>query len=158
MEKSRLSRGGLALPPAPSPRAPPRVVFLLLLAPSGRFAVRPHLSRVPRASARRALCLRFLLPLLGVSCCSWLPAVGSVGIGLVCPFPALSRKLVRWRGASRSPCGLPSRAPSPAAALWVGRGRFPPSGRLRRRALLRSSVGRAVCPFGAVFVPLRGVG
>lgn len=45
----------------------------------------------------------FLLPLLGVSCCSWVPALGSVGIGLVCPFPALSRRLVRWRVAGRPP-------------------------------------------------------
>ena len=145
--------GDTAAAPAPSPRAPPRVVFLLLLAPPIRFAVRAQLSRVPRASARRALCLRFLLAsfvLVAVY-----PPVGLGRIGLVCPFPALSRKLVRWRGASRSPLRGCLRALPPPLPLFgsVGWASLP-VGRLRRRALLRSSVGTAVCPFGAVFVPL----
>lgn len=152
MEKSRLSRGGLALPPAPSPRAPPRVVFLLLLAPPIRFAVRPHLSRVSGGSARRPLCLRFLLAsFVLVAVC---PPVGLEGIGFVCPYPALGRKLPFVRGASCPPLRGFRRALPPPLPLFgsVGWASLP-VGRLRRRALLRSSLGTAVCPFGAVFCP-----
>ena len=87
--------------------------------------------------------------------CGCLPACFLVRIGLVCPYRALSRKLVRWRGAGCSPLRGFRRALPPPLPLFgsVGWASLP-VGRLRRRALLRSSVGTAVCPFGAVFVPL----
>ena len=122
---NRGSLAGARPAPAPSPRAPPRVVFLLLLAPPIRFAVAGHLSRVPGGSARRPLCLSFLLAsfLLPAVC----PPVGLGRFGFVCPCPALSRKLVRWRVAGRSPLrGFLRLLPPPAAALWVGRVGFPP--------------------------------
>ena len=111
------------------------------------------MSRVPRASARRALCLRFLLAsFVLVAVC---PPVGLGRIGLVCPYRALSRKLVRWRGASRSPLrGCLRALPPPLPLFWSVVWAALPVGRLRRRALMRSSLGTAVCPFGAVFVPL----
>lgn len=87
--------------------------------------------------------------------CGCLPALelGAYRFGLPVSRPLSQARSLARRGLS-APAGLPSRAPSPAAALWVGRVGFPPFGRLCRRALLRSSLGTAVCPFGAVFVPL----
>lgn len=111
------------------------------------------MSRVPGGSARRPLCLRFLLAsFVLVAVC---PPLNLVRIGLVCPYRALSRKLVRWRGAGCPPLRGFRRALPPPLPLFgsVGWASLP-VGRLRRRALLRSSVGTAVCPFGAVFVPL----
>lgn len=111
------------------------------------------MSRVSRASARRALCLRFLLAsFVLVAVC---PPVVLGRFGLVCPFPAGSPAGRPSRGASRSPLrGCLRALPPPLPLSWsVG---------LAPLALL-GSVGAPSCaspsaqrfaPDGAVFVPL----
>lgn len=145
--ESRLSRGGTASAPAPSPRAPPRVVFLLLLAPPIRFAVRPQLSRVPRASGTARSLFEFLACVLRASGC--LPALelGAYRFSLPVSRPLSQARSLAGR-ESFAPAGLPSRAPSPAAALLVGRGRFPPSGRLSRVALCSARSAERFAPSG----------
>lgn len=90
-----------------------------------------------------------------VSClrpsCLWLFArqfLGSYRFGLPVSRPLSQARSLARRGLS-APAGLPSRAPSPAAALWVGRVGFPPcrsAPSSRPLALLRRHSG----------LPLRG--
>lgn len=111
------------------------------------------MSRVPRASGTARSLFEFLACVLLASGC--LPALelGAYRFGL-----PVSRGFSRWSSLagreSFAPAGLPSRAPSPAAALLVGRVGFPPCRSARSARPLRFSLGTAVCPFGAVFVPL----
>ena len=155
--ESRLSRGGTRSAPAPSPRAPPRVVFLLLLAPSGRFAVAGHCRGSRAPPARRALCLSFLLAsfLLPAVCPPW----NLERIGLVCPFPAGSPAGRPSRGASRSPLrGCLRALPPPLPLSWSVGWASLPVGRLGRRALCASPSAQRFAPSGLFLSRCRGVG
>lgn len=154
------SRGSLAgaRPPPPLLRRVRRREWFsccswLLLAASRWPAVVAGPARLRSARSLFA----FLACVLRASGCLPALVLGAYRFGLPVSRPLSQARSLAGR-ESFAPAGLPSRAPSPAAALLVGRVGFPPSGRLCPRALLRSSFGTAVCPFGAVFVPLRGVG
>lgn len=125
MENRGSLAGDTAAAPAPSPRAPPRVVFLLLRVPPIRFAVRAHCrgSRSPRlgslfvcVSCLRPSCLYRVARLLVWVVSVWfarfprvLPLVAPRGARVVRPCGAsFARSLPRCRSLGRSGW-LPSR-------------------------------------------------
>lgn len=86
--------------------------------------------------------------------CGCLPALelGAYRFGLPVSRPLSQARSLARRGLS-APAGLPSRAPSPAAALWVGRVGFPPCRSARSARPLARLPRHSGLPLRGCFCP-----